>query len=193
VPAVQARERTWIGRLICRSRPEFVETETDYLITIGGSEPAFFVLMNPNAVAIADPSEIAALVQRAQRERRAVFQMGRAIILSFNNAWASPQLVCDLVELMKRHQLGGPVPTLRPRSRLRHSLRVARGILGSLLGTPPEPAAAPAPSGPSLPLAASAPSRAEAAPAAAPAAPAPPQEEPVGTTAWPVEGEAERE
>lgn len=125
-------ERTWIARLVLKSRPELIETETDYLLTIGSSQPAFLVLTSPNAFGIVDPGQVAALVSRARSEHRAVFQIGRAIVLAFNGVWDSPLLVDDLVTLLVRHQLGGPVPTLLPRSRLSRGLRTFRAWLHSV-------------------------------------------------------------
>jgi hypothetical protein len=123
---VRRKERTWIARLVMKSCPELVETETDYLLTIGSSQPGFLVLTSPSAFAVADPGQVTALAAQAKREQRMVFQIGRAIVLAFNGAWDVPVLVEDLVTLLVRHQLGGPVPTLLPRSRLRRGLRTIR-------------------------------------------------------------------
>jgi hypothetical protein len=128
---VRRKERTWIARLVMKSCPELVETETDYLLTIGSSQPGFLVLTSPSALAIADPGQVTALAAQAKREQRMVFQIGRAIVLAFNGAWGVPVLVEDLVTLLVRHQLGGPVPTLLPRSRLSRGLRVLRAWLRS--------------------------------------------------------------
>lgn len=125
-------ERTWIARLVLKSRPELIETETDYLLTIGSSQPAFLILTSPNAYGIVDPEQVTTLVSRARSEHRAVFQIGRAIVLAFNGVWSSPLLVDDLVTLLVRHQLGGPVPTLLPRSRLNRGLRALRAWLHSI-------------------------------------------------------------
>jgi hypothetical protein len=152
-------ERTWIARLVVKSRPELIETETDYLLTIGSSQPAFLALTSPNAFGVVDPGQVTALVSRARSEHRAVFQIGRTIVLAFNGVWESAILVDDLVTLLVRHQLGGPVPTFLPRSRVRRSLRTLRAWVHRIgtahdreeptqtLGLPPTPAM-PRPTGP---------------------------------------------
>jgi hypothetical protein len=145
---VRRKERTWIARLVMKSCPELVETETDYLLTIGSSQPGFLVLTSPSALAIADPGQVTALAAQAKREQRMVFQIGRAIVLAFNGAWEATPLVEDLVTLLVRHQLGGPVPTLLPRSRLRRGLRTIRAWLHNLATGPNghEPGGMPVPS-----------------------------------------------
>ena len=130
-------ERTWIARIV-GVRPDLVETETDDLITIPNSKPAFLVTINPGSAGIIDPGEVALLLCRGQREQRLVFQIGRAIVYAFNNAWGSPVLVEDLLTLLIRQQAGGPVPTLRSRSRIWRALRVMRAWVRSLLATPAE-------------------------------------------------------
>ena len=110
-------ERTWIARIV-GVHPEFIETETDDLIAIPSSQPAFLVTTNPGSAAITNPGEVALLLCRGQREQRVVFQVGRAIVYAFNNAWGSTVLVEDLLTLLIRQQVGGPVPTLRPQSRI---------------------------------------------------------------------------
>lgn len=129
---MRRKERTWIARLVLKSCPELIETETDYLLTIGSSQPGFLILTSPNAFAIADPGQVTALAAQARREQRMVFQIGRAIVLAFNGAWEATPLVEDLITLLVRHQLGGPVPTLLPRSRLRRGLRTIRAWLHNL-------------------------------------------------------------
>jgi hypothetical protein len=137
-------ERSWIARLVAGSAPELIETETDYLLTVRGSQPAFLVLITPNAAGVADPGRVMHLIGVARRQHRLVFQIGRAIVLAFNGAWGHPALVDNLATLLVRHQLGGPVPTLLPRSRLRSGLRALRAWLHAL-ATPQEPEHAPPP------------------------------------------------
>jgi hypothetical protein len=138
-------ERSWIARLVAGSAPELIETETDYLLTVKGSQPAFLVLVTPAAAGIADPGEVMRLIGVARRQHRLVFQIGRAIVLAFNGAWRHPALVDNLGTLLARHQLGGPVPTLLPRSRLRSGLLALRAWLRELAAPQePERAALPA-------------------------------------------------
>jgi hypothetical protein len=138
-------ERSWIARLVTGSAPELIETETDYLLTVRGSQPAFLVLITPNAAGVADPGRVMHLINVARRQHRLVFQIGRAIVLAFNGAWGHPALVDNLAMLLVRHQLGGPVPTLLPRSRLRSGLRALRSWLRELAAPQePEHAALPA-------------------------------------------------
>jgi hypothetical protein len=150
---LRRKERTWIARLVMKSCPDLVETETDYLLTIGSSQPGFLVLTSPGALAIADPGQVTTLAVQAKREQRMVFQIGRAIVLAFNGAWDVPVLVEDLVTLLVRHQLGGPVPTLLPRSRLSRGFRAlrawVRGAVAALNDDGPvgTPASVPIPAG----------------------------------------------
>jgi hypothetical protein len=135
-------ERSWIARLVAGSAPELIETETDYLLTVRGSQPAFLVLITPNAARVEDPGRVMHLIGVARRQHRVVFQIGRTIVLAFNGAWSHPALVDNLATLMVRHQLGGPVPTLLPRSRLRSGLRALRAWLRELAAPQkPEPIA----------------------------------------------------
>jgi len=139
----QRAERTWIARLVAHTAPEIVPTETDFLISIRSSQPAFLVFVNPTQAAAASAAEVAALVARAQRERGKwpVCRIGRAAVVEFNDAWGMPALVDDLAVLLVRHQLGGPVPTLLPRSRFNRALHAMRVWLRTLTTSPHDTAA----------------------------------------------------
>jgi len=172
----QRLERTWIARLVAHAAPEIVPTETDFLISIRSSQPAFLVFVNPAQAAAASAADVAALVARAQRERGKwpVCRIGRAAVVEFNDAWGVPALVDDLAVLLVRHQLGGPVPTLLPRSRFNRALHGMRVWLRPLTASPHDTAA----SGPVADL---------PAPAAAPVIPMVAEDdatEPLAATAW---------
>jgi len=130
----QRVERTWIARLVAHAAPEIVPTETDFLISIRSSQPAFLVFVNPAQAAAASAADVAALVARAQQERGKwpVCRIGRAAVVEFNDAWGVATLVDDLAVLLVRHQLGGPVPTLLPRSRFTRALHAMRVWLRTL-------------------------------------------------------------
>jgi len=141
-------ELTWIARLVAKSPLEQIETETDYLLAIGSSQPAFLVLINPAAASVVGPDGVATMVSQARRERRLAFQVGRAIVLAFNGAWNAPTIIDDLMTLLVRHQIGSPIPTLQARSsasRAFHTMRAwIRGIASSLMEHDDETVLAPA-------------------------------------------------
>ncbi len=100
--SVRRTERTWIARLVAKAPLEQIETETDYLLTIGSSEPAFLVFTNPARAGSVEPGLVAAMVRDAQEQRRAAFGIGRIGVLAFNNVWASSWHVERLVSLLIR-------------------------------------------------------------------------------------------
>jgi len=140
----QRTERTWIARLVAHAAPEIVPTETDFLISIHSAQPAFLVFVNPAHAAAASAADVAGLVARAQQERGKwpVCRIGRAAVVEFNDAWGVPALVDDLSVLLVRHQLGGPVPTLLPRSRFTRALHTMRVWLRTLMAASHDTAAA---------------------------------------------------
>lgn len=151
-------ERRFIARVV-GTKPEIIETRSDYLVTVPRSRKAFMVTMNPTAESVVGRRTAFAVVRKAQEKDLPVFGDGQCIVYVFNDAWESDTLVERVAGVVAESQLSGLVLRLAACSGLARWLKAVWGWLCGLIASRPavvipdgepaevRPANAPAPAG----------------------------------------------